>query len=90
MTGVQTCALPISADYALRIADFPNKDLRYLITGEGNDIFLRYRNAEIKPIVEMVDDKDTDTIIRAELAVRAIIDAEAALSQKEASQSEAG
>ncbi len=51
------------ADYALKIADYLGEDLRYLITGErSEEVVFQYRNAKLKPVVELLEDKPDEVI----------------------------
>ena len=63
------------ADYAIKIADYLNEDLRYLITGEiPEELQLYYSNPKIRPIVNLLKDLDDDTVHRAYLCLRTQIE----------------
>ena len=69
------------ADYALKIADFLGEDLRYLITGKrSEEVVFHYRNKDLKPIVDLLDDKPKEVLKMAYAGVKAVIGVSTAAS----------
>lgn len=72
-----------SADYALQIADYLGQDLRYLITGvTPGESQLYYKNTNIKPIVDLLDGLDNDSIEMAYIGLRTQIEVERQIKSK--------
>lgn len=69
------------ADYALKIADYLGEDLRYLITGKrSEDTVFYYRNKDLKPIVDLLEDKPKEVLKMAYAGVKAVIGVSTAAS----------
>ncbi len=66
--------MPPPTDYALKIADFLGEDLRYLITGErSGEVVFQYRNGNIRPIMEMLEDKPDEIIEKVYLGAKIVL-----------------
>jgi len=61
------------ADYALKIADLLGVDLRYLVEGKKREEYY-YDNKELKPVIDLLSDKDQETIRDACINVKAALE----------------
>ena len=61
------------ADYALKIADLLGVELRYLVEGKKKEEYY-YDNKELKPVIDLLSDKDVETIRDACINVKAALE----------------